>query len=371
MRYVGLVVIVLSIIIGLFSPPASHSQGDIDFSSTVLPESRDSLFVLSVAELRFSIRRLENFLFLAGDLKPCEECEAMGPDNDKLEAQFANEEAELDTLKKEIKGILDDIDYTYGEIEDIVEALEPISNMNSRVADMEKKLAGAWAKSKGKGEAPKQIKEMSGEIIRYEEGERKFYKRLQEEILGPRFKKISNLQQKLASKFSAKNEKGFTWIARAMIADNADLAKFIRNVGGVDGLLQAELLEMAKAGDTEQFKKLMKLGADVYHKPGSYSALSYAKQFGSKDMELALIKNGAKVEAPWDPHRVNDRKILAKMLKAQTERVQNFAATLSPDSLNDPQVATFAELLDKLVCKTKCLTKNASQMKVATGGVSE
>lgn len=367
MRYVGLVVIVLSIIIGLFSPPVSHSQQDIEFSSTVLPESKDSLFVLSVAELRYSVRRLENFLFLAGDLKPCEECEKVGPDNEKLEAQFETEKAELNALKKEIQGILDDIDYTYGEIEDIVEALEPISNINKRLGEMEKKLAGQWAQSKGKGDTPKQITELGGEIIRYEEGERKFYKRLQEEILGPRFKKIDNLQQKLASKFSAKNEKGFTWIARAMIADNADLAKFMRNVGGVDGLLQAELVEMAKAGDTEQFKQLMKLGADVYHKPGSYSALSFAKQFGSKEMELSLVKNGAKVEAPWDPHRINDREALGKMLNAQAQRVQNFAATLSPESLDDPQVAMFTELLDKLVCKTKCLTKNASQVKVAEG----
>jgi hypothetical protein len=353
MKYTGLVVVVVCLAFGLAYPPVSQGQEELGFKSPVLPDSREAIFVLSVAELRDSIRRYQQFLPLAQGANPCSDCDGLGPKPDEFAVDYESQREEQDALKVELEEMIRNVRDLRAEIQDIVAE----AKLRTQAKDEEgKKKQNREAKPEGK--LAKEGDEVGG-------AEKTYYERLIEKRLDPKFKQIRNLQQKMFRKVSEVDDNGYTWVARGKIADNNDFVAFLRGVGGAEGLLQTELVELARSGGADEFKALIRTGADVYHLPGSYSALSFAKLFGYKEIETTLIKNGATVEAPWDPHRGDDREALTRMVKNQTQRVRNFAATLGPGAGQNPQVAYFQKLLDKLVCRTECLAEKSRQIKVA------
>jgi hypothetical protein len=283
----------------------------------------------------------------------------MAPEDEAMEAEFEAQREEQRALKVEIEEMIRNVKDLRAEIQDIVAEAQVRTEEEESDKKGKKKPAAKQSAKEGSTEQTAAEEEQS------ELAQKTYYERLIEKKLDPKFKQIRNLQQRMYRKVSAVDDKGYTWIARGVIADNSDFVSFLRRMGGSDGLLQTELVQLARTGDTKDFKSIMDLGADVYHEPGSYSALSFAKLFGYKEIATSLIKNGATVQAPWDPHRSEDREALTKMTKAQTRRVKAFAATLGPSAQNDPQVAYFKKLLDKLVCRSECLAKKSKEIKMA------
>ncbi|MFH0825303.1 MAG: hypothetical protein V2B18_21335, partial [Pseudomonadota bacterium] len=93
--------------------------------------------------------------------------------------------------------------------------------------------------------------------------------------------------------------------------------------------LRGQLTEAAKAGDLPMVQRLLDMGAGLDQGPGSYSALAYAKIFGSKQLMRLLMSHGGWVDVPWDPWGSPGLRVLLRAFRDQLDRIERLSSSTS------------------------------------------
>jgi hypothetical protein len=166
------------------------------------------------------------------------------------------------------------------------------------------------------------------------------------------YAKFDPLERKFSRELSKTDDQGYTWLGRALVSGNGEFTNFLIE-WGAPGTLQKELIRSASAGNRRLATRLINMGASVYRKPGSYSALAFADAYGKGDLFRLLQQSGCVIQVPWDPYVQQWPANILRMLEKQISRVEAFTASAGV-SEHDRAV------LSNLRCRMNCLRRQAA-----------
>ncbi len=147
--------------------------------------------------------------------------------------------------------------------------------------------------------------------------------------------RILKLERDLNDKLSEKDNKGRTWLQRAIIYDHPEFVGLLKRLVqvGSQATLEDLLMAAVSVGDSRSARALLRMGARVYQPPGTYTPLALAKSFGENGIGHILKQEGAVIQVPWNPMQEETSREIVDSLENQLSRVAAFfqSAPLSPD----------------------------------------